>query len=143
MVSKLLAHGTLLESSLYTRIFSINIIYISKVLFIRQVLCPALIQLLGSPSSDVGTRGKPMGYSGFPDEGRGARGTNGNGNRFPSPLIARTIYSIAGELIRLVGTIHSLRPTMESLFHRIILYPPPQHRIEALKVLKEVRYHGN
>ena len=104
----------------------------------RQVLCPALIQLLGSPANDVSTRGKPIGYSGYPDEGRGARAVNGNGNKFPSPLIARSIYTIAGELVRLVGTLFSLRPTLESLFHRIILYPPPQHRIEALKVLKEV-----
>ena len=104
----------------------------------RQILCPALIQLLGSPANDVSTRGNSIGYSGYPDEGRGARAVNGNGNKFPSPLIARSIYTIAGELVRLVGTLFSLRPTLESLFHRIILYPPPQHRIEALKVLKEV-----
>lgn len=103
-----------------------------------QILCPSLIQLLGSPSADVNTRGKPVGYSGFPDEGRGARGGSNKGGKYPTPLIARTIYAIAGELVRLVGTMQSLRPTLESLFHRIILYPPPHHRIEALKIIKEL-----
>lgn len=101
----------------------------------RQDLCPALVQLLGSPLSDVGKRGKQLGGSSFSDDGRGIRGPGRNLTQAP---IAKCIYSIAGELVRLVGPMASLRPTLESLFHRIILYPPPQHRLEALKVIKEV-----
>ena len=103
-------------------------------LLCRQDLCPSLIQLLGSPLSDVGKRGKP-GYSTLSDEGRGLRGP---GRITAHSSLARIVYTISGELIRLVGSLASLRSTLESLFHRIILYPPPQHRIEALKVIKEV-----
>lgn len=99
----------------------------------RQDLCPALVQLLGSPLSDVGKRGKQLGT--FNDDGRGIRGPGRNLAQAP---IAKGVYSVAGELIRLVGPMASLRSTLESLFHRIILYPPPQHRLEALKVIKEV-----
>lgn len=52
--------------------------------------------------------------------------------------IPRTIYNIATELLRLVGPLAAMRPVLESLFHRIILYPPAQQRAEALKALKEV-----
>ena len=105
----------------------------------RQLLCPALIQLLGSPTSDVSSRGKGApGYVEGMD--RAGRGTGGFGKASPAVgPVARTIYSIAAELLRLVGPLAAMRPVLESFFHRIILYPPPSQRAEALKSLKEVR----
>lgn len=106
--------------------------------FHRQLLCPALIQLLGSPLTDLNKR--PKTGTQFPEEiNRGGRGT-GNFPKSTSIVgpIPRTIYNIATELLRLVGPLAAMRPVLESLFHRIILYPPAQQRTEALKALKEV-----
>ena len=105
----------------------------------RQLLCPALIQLLGSPLNDLNKRPKTV--TPFPEEiNRGGRGT-GNFAKSSSVVgpIPRTIYNIATELLRLVGPLAAMRPVLESLFHRIILYPPAQQRAEALKALKEVQ----
>ena len=51
------------------------------------------------------------------------------------------MFSISRELIRLVGGLESLRPVLQSLLHRMLLYPPPQHRLDAIKSLKDVRTH--
>lgn len=109
-----------------------------NVSYFRQLLCPALIQLLGSPITDLTKRSKTITH--FPEEiNRGGRGT-GNFAKSSSVVgpIPRTIYNIATELLRLVGPLAAMRPVLESLFHRIILYPPVQQRAEALKALKEV-----
>lgn len=55
--------------------------------------------------------------------------------------MARTIYYIAAELVRLVGSVDSMKPVLQSLYHRVLLYPPPQHRVEAIKIMKEVGRH--
>lgn len=101
----------------------------------RQDLCPALISSLGRPSVDRGVSvQKPVNQN---DVGRGSGCTT---TATVSTPAARTIYSIAVELARLVGNVPSLRPVLESLYYRMLIYPPPVHRLEALKAIRIVRH---
>lgn len=73
---------------------------------------------------------------GVSDHGRGS-GCSSTAPALSGP-VARTIYYIAAELVRLVGSVDSMKPVLQSLYHRVLLYPPPQHRVEAIKIMKEV-----
>ena len=50
----------------------------------------------------------------------------------------RSYFRISVDLAKKVGTVRSLRPVLESLFHRILLCPAPQNRLDALKAIREV-----
>ncbi|XP_022237175.1 brefeldin A-inhibited guanine nucleotide-exchange protein 3-like isoform X2 [Limulus polyphemus] len=105
--------------------------------FIWQQLCPLLIGLIGSPRTDKNIISSQKGtVSDSKEMGRGS------GCLAVAPTChsaeAKTIYSIAKELVRLAGCVKSLRPVLESLFHRMLLYPPSQHRLEALKAVREL-----
>ncbi|XP_077488435.1 brefeldin A-inhibited guanine nucleotide-exchange protein 3 isoform X2 [Amblyomma americanum] len=51
---------------------------------------------------------------------------------------ARLVYGIALELVTVVGEVGALRPVLGSLFHRMLLYPLPQHCFEPLKFVKQM-----
>lgn len=113
----------------------------------RKNLCPALVVILGNPildktitsahSSSTSTSMESDSVSpGVSDHGRGS-GCSSTAPALSGP-VARTIYYIAAELVRLVGSVDSMKPVLQSLYHRMLLYPPPQHRVEAIKVMKEV-----
>ncbi|XP_043312979.1 brefeldin A-inhibited guanine nucleotide-exchange protein 3 isoform X1 [Cervus canadensis] len=110
-------------------------------------LCPALIVILGNPihdktitsahSSSLSTSIEADSASpGVSDHGRGS-GCSSTAPALSGP-VARTIYYIAAELVRLVGPVDSMKPVLQSLYHRVLLYPPPQHRVEAIKIMKEL-----
>ncbi|KAF6112720.1 ARFGEF family member 3 [Phyllostomus discolor] len=109
-------------------------------------LCPALIVILGNPIHDKTITSAHSSASasvdsdstspGVSDHGRGS-GCSSTAPALSGP-VARTIYYIAAELVRLVGSVDSMKPVLQSLYHRMLLYPPPQHRVEAIKVMKEL-----
>ncbi|XP_060687228.1 brefeldin A-inhibited guanine nucleotide-exchange protein 3 [Hemiscyllium ocellatum] len=107
-------------------------------------LCPALIVILGNPIHDktissghvASLTETEASLTAVSDHGRGS-GCSSTAPALIGP-VARTIYYIAAELVRLVGCLESLRPVLQSLYHRLLLYPPPQHRVEAIKIMKEV-----
>ncbi|XP_053238007.1 brefeldin A-inhibited guanine nucleotide-exchange protein 3 isoform X1 [Podarcis raffonei] len=111
---------------------------------IWKQLCPALVVILGNPVHDKTITSAHSNIfheadspsSGVSDHGRGS-GCSSNAPALSSPA-ARTIYYIAAELVRLMGSVESMKPVLQSLYHRMLLYPPPQHRVEAIKIMKEI-----
>ncbi|NWQ96290.1 BIG3 protein, partial [Burhinus bistriatus] len=111
---------------------------------IWKQLCPALVVILGNPIHDKTITSAhssicleaDLPSSGISDHGRGS-GCSSTAPALSGP-VARTIYYIAAELVRLVGSVESMKPVLQSLYHRILLYPPPQHRVEAIKIMKEI-----
>ncbi|KAI5611558.1 brefeldin A-inhibited guanine nucleotide-exchange protein 3 isoform X1, partial [Silurus asotus] len=108
-------------------------------------LCPVLVVITGNPVNDktiTSAHGAPSQEldaalgSGVSDQGRGS-GCSSCAPAMIGPVI-RTICYIAAELVRLVSCVESMKPVLQSLYHRILLYPPPQHRLEAIKIMKEI-----
>ncbi|XP_076999394.1 brefeldin A-inhibited guanine nucleotide-exchange protein 3 [Tamandua tetradactyla] len=114
---------------------------------IWKSLCPALIAILGNPVHDKtitsahGSSASPSVESdsaspGVSDHGRGS-GCSAAAPALSGP-VARTVYYVAAELVRLVGAADCVKPVLQSLYHRVLLYPPPQHRVEAIKIMREI-----
>lgn len=113
----------------------------------RKQLCPVLVVITGNPLNDktiTSAHGAPTQEvdaalgSVVSDQGRGS-GCSSSAPAMIGPVI-RTICYIAAELVRLVSCVESMKPVLQSLYHRILLYPPPQHRLEAIKIMKEVGF---
>ncbi|KAL0983828.1 hypothetical protein UPYG_G00133300 [Umbra pygmaea] len=113
---------------------------------IWKQLCPTLVVIMGNPVNDKTITSSHVHGGGFQeldpslggvsDQGRGS----GCSSSTPAMIgpVARTICYVAAELVRLVGCVESMKPVLQSLYHRILLYPPPQHRVEAIKIMKEI-----
>ncbi|CAH2250520.1 brefeldin A-inhibited guanine nucleotide-exchange 3 isoform X5 [Pelobates cultripes] len=111
---------------------------------IWKQLCPALVVILGNPVHDKTVTSahnntcidSDCHATGVADQGRGSA-CSSTAPALSGP-VARTIYYIAAELVRLMGSVESMRPVLQSLYHRILLYAPPQNRVEAIKIMKEI-----
>ncbi|MEE6476240.1 hypothetical protein FKM82_011016 [Ascaphus truei] len=111
---------------------------------IWKQLCPVLVVILGNPVHDktvTSAHSNTCADSNchstvVADQGRGSA-CSSTAPALSGP-VARTIYYIAAELVRLMGSVESMRPVLQSLYHRILLYAPPQNRVEAIKIMKEV-----
>ncbi|KAM3605772.1 uncharacterized protein V6R79_004414 [Siganus canaliculatus] len=123
-------------------------------------LCPSLVAIMGNPINDK-TIASHHGFMGTPDRDRlsdrlslgisheldsssGGVSDQGRGSGCSSSApariapVVRTVCYIAAELVRLVSCVESMKPVLQSLYHRILLYPPPQHRTEAIRIMKEI-----
>uniref|UniRef100_A0A668A4N3 ARFGEF family member 3 n=1 Tax=Myripristis murdjan TaxID=586833 RepID=A0A668A4N3_9TELE len=110
---------------------------------IWKQLCPSLVVIMGNPVNDKTItshhRISPdieSSCGGVSDQGRGS-GCSSSAPARIAPVV-RTVCYIAAELVRLVGCVESMKPVLQSLYHRILLYPPPQHRTEAIRIMKEI-----
>ncbi|KAF6731998.1 Brefeldin A-inhibited guanine nucleotide-exchange protein 3 [Oryzias melastigma] len=109
-------------------------------------LCPSLVAIMGNPVNDktitshhslgAPDRDRLSESGGVSDQGRGS-GCSSSAPARIAPVV-RTVCYIAAELVRLVSCVESMKPVLQSLYHRILLYPPPQHRTEAIRIMKEI-----
>ena len=99
-----------------------------------QRLCPSVIAVLGTPISTKVNRGSGRMQG---QMGRGS-GTSSLPHQLFSSPEAKVIYSLSCNLVVAMGTVGEMRPVLESLLHRMLLYPPPTHRQDSLRAVAEV-----
>nr|XP_013189678.1 unnamed protein product [Amyelois transitella] len=107
--------------------------------FLWQKFCPSLISFLGTPRVDKNIKSREHEGHLVDDSGRGS-GALSSAPSFNSKQ-AKAIYSIANQLVRLVGSTSNLRPVLEALYHRMLLYPPVAHRVEPLRSARELLHN--
>ncbi|KAJ0174537.1 hypothetical protein K1T71_009645 [Dendrolimus kikuchii] len=107
--------------------------------FLWQKFCPSLISFLGTPRVDKNIKSREHEGHLVDDSGRGS-GALSSAPSFNSKQ-AKAIYSIANQLVRLVGSTSNLRPVIEALYHRMLLYPPVSHRVEPLRSTRELLHN--
>ncbi|KAK0427959.1 hypothetical protein QR680_010511 [Steinernema hermaphroditum] len=104
-------------------------------------LCPCLMKLWGIPEKSspcVVGRSKPS-----TDEPLGQGQIAGQfqsaaRNIFETPDMARALYQILEQLIRLMASHQEMQSILQALFHKALLFPVVTQRLEALKVLKRI-----
>ena len=47
--------------------------------------------------------------------------------------LEKCVYSLATHLATLIGQVEHQRPVLESVFHRLLVSPPPSARLEAVR----------
>uniref|UniRef100_A0A914X890 Uncharacterized protein n=1 Tax=Plectus sambesii TaxID=2011161 RepID=A0A914X890_9BILA len=102
-----------------------------------QELCPAIVKLLGDPTITASSRKAEADESAPVGQGQVAS-TDADQTIFDSPDIARAVYLLCGELLRLMAPMKEMHTALEALFHKALLFPKVEHRSEALKVFKKI-----
>uniref|UniRef100_A0A5K3FNK2 SEC7 domain-containing protein n=1 Tax=Mesocestoides corti TaxID=53468 RepID=A0A5K3FNK2_MESCO len=102
-----------------------------------QRLCPVLMWFLSNPKEERSIT-STLDLQQHLENGA-ARTTHGSASSVAPPTLwpegLRFIYDIVIHLAYLVGPVRELRPMLESLFHKMLLYPPPSHRLDALNAV--------
>jgi brefeldin A-inhibited guanine nucleotide-exchange protein 3 len=104
--------------------------------FLWKIFVPALVQSIGTPGRF--TIEKKFGYKDainlIENENRGFFTKRGLRNT----QSVRCIYLVAVQLLRISGSQASLRPMLEALFHRILIFQNVASRSEPLKIVREM-----
>uniref|UniRef100_A0A915IXF6 Uncharacterized protein n=1 Tax=Romanomermis culicivorax TaxID=13658 RepID=A0A915IXF6_ROMCU len=106
-----------------------------------QEFIPMLVNILGDPnhiSLSNQSSSPNMSPSIENVKGRGITHASSNLVISQSCDISKALYNICGEILRLLGRSASMRSVLEALFHRMLLFPPPEKRLNALKALKNI-----
>ncbi|VDN96324.1 unnamed protein product [Rodentolepis nana] len=99
-----------------------------------QRMCPMLMWFLSNPKQEK-TITSTSDFQSLTRQS-GEKQTIGTASSVAPPMLSpealKTVYDIVIDLTFLVGPIGELRPMLESLFHKMLLYPPPTFRQIAL-----------
>ncbi|KAL5108045.1 Brefeldin A-inhibited guanine nucleotide-exchange protein 3 [Taenia crassiceps] len=102
-----------------------------------QRVCPMLMWFLSNPKQERNITSTSDLHS--PTESGVDRQTHGTASSIAPPTLwpegLKLIYDIVIDLSYLVGPVLELRPMLESLFHKMLLYPPPIYRQNALNAV--------
>uniref|UniRef100_A0A1I7ZTA7 SEC7 domain-containing protein n=1 Tax=Steinernema glaseri TaxID=37863 RepID=A0A1I7ZTA7_9BILA len=104
-------------------------------------LCPCLMKLWGVPEKSspcvVGrsrpSNDEPVGQGQIAGQFQSAAR-----NIFETPDMARALYQILEQLVRLMATHEEMQSILQALFHKALLFPVVPQRLEALKVIKRI-----
>lgn len=105
--------------------------------FIWRTLCPLLIKLLGARETRTKVAASDFSHESALSQNFG-RGSESLSADQVTLTEQKHVYAIGAQLVRLCAPVKSMRPVLESLFHRMVLFPHISLRIEPLKATREV-----